>query len=324
MESVLLNIFRGCGIGGLKGIPESSYGGKIIRPMLSVTKDEIREYTAKYGLSYVTDESNYDDGYSRNFLRNRVIPLIKERFPDFEVSVGRLSDIAAGYEDYVAAEALKLVTEIEGDTALAIPEGDGIPRSVWEQAVVLAFKKAGLEKDYEAVHVRDVAALSRNQVGAGVDLPHGFRAERTYGAIIIYIDSSAESFEFPFAEGVFELPGGTLSIAKTVLPELDKNGKAAYFAQKRAAGVLYVRTDMPEGAVIRTRRSGDVIRKFGGGTKNLKEYLADLKIPGRRRAVLPVCAVKNEVYFVCGADISSLAKVGEDSAEAYEISYKRN
>ena len=95
VESVLLNIFRGCGIGGLKGIPESSYGGKIIRPMLSVTKDEIREYTAKYGLSYVTDESNYDDGYSRNFLRNRVIPLIKERFPDFEVSVGRLSDIAA-------------------------------------------------------------------------------------------------------------------------------------------------------------------------------------------------------------------------------------
>ena len=88
--------------------------------------------------------------------------------------------------------------------------------------------------------------------------------------------------------------------------------------------MLYISADVPEGAVVRTRRSGDVIKKFGGGSKSLKEYLADLKIPRKMRAVLPVCAVKNEVYFVCGADISSLAKVEDDSAEAYEITYKRN
>ena len=324
VESVLLNVFRGCGIGGLKGIPESSYCGRIIRPMLSVTKDEIREYTAKYGLLFVTDESNRDDGYSRNFLRNRVIPLIKERFPDFENSVVRLSAIAGEYDEYVREEAEKLVTEKDGDTAVLLAEGATVAPPVMKQAVIIAFKSAGLKKDYEEVHVSDVAALSSNQVGAGVDLPHGYRAERTYGAIIIYNDNSAKDYEFPFKEGKFDLPGGTLSIVKTTVPKMDKMEKVAYFAQKRAEGVLYISADVPEGAVVRTRRSGDVIKKFGGGSKSLKEYLADLKIPGKMRAVLPVCAVKNEVYFVCGADISSLAKVEDDSAEAYEITYIRN
>ena len=135
-------------------------------------------------------------------------------FPDFENSVLRLSAIAGEYDEYVREEAEKLVTEKDGDTAVVLAEGATIAPPVMKQAVIIAFKSAGLKKDYEEVHVSDVAALSSNQVGAGVDLPHGYRAERTYGAIIIYNDNSAKDYEFPFREGKFDLPAALFLSSK--------------------------------------------------------------------------------------------------------------
>ena len=62
---------------------------------------------------------------------------------------------------------------------------------------------------------------------------------------------------------------------------------------------------LPSEAVIRTRRDGDYIRKFGGGTKSLGDYLTDKKVPLRIREQLMVCANESEILFVCGIDISS-------------------
>ena len=95
-----------------------------------------------------------------------------------------------------------------------------------------------------------------------------------------------------------------------------------FFTQKQREGTLFVE-DLPilAGAVIRTRKEGDVIKKFGGGTKPLKEFLIDKKIERRTRLSLPVCAVGSEVLFVAGVEISSFVAVKGENA--YQITYQK-
>ena len=317
-ESVLLNVLRGSGLKGICGIPAVSYG-VVVRPMLNVTREEIDEYVSAYGLEYVTDESNSDDAYSRNFLRNNVIPLIKSRYPDFEGAIGRLSRLCSDDDEYLRTVAAGLVTYSLEESRIDISAA--VPMPILTRAVIIAMKEAGLDKDYEFSHVSAVAALINLPAGCGVDLPHGFRAEKGYGEIVVYKLNVCEPFEFAFEEGIFNLPGGVLSIEKVTLPEMQKNEKVPFFAKERASGTLYINCGAAEGCIIRQRRTGDVIRKFGGGSKPLKEFLIDLKTERRLRDSLPVCAMGNNIVFVAGVEISSDAAVTGN--EAYKVTYKR-
>ncbi|MBP5308569.1 MAG: tRNA lysidine(34) synthetase TilS [Clostridia bacterium] len=320
-ESVLLNLFRGSGLKGLCGIPEKSYGGKIIRPMLGVGREEIDRYVSENDLPFVNDESNFNDGYSRNFLRNRVIPVIKERYPEFEQSVLRCSAICAETDEYIEKCAKKAVKLKNGVAEITLSE-DLVP-PVSSAAAIYAMKAAGLEKDYEASHVDAILSLYGKQAGSGVDLPHGYRAEKRYGnGIIIYKDTEAEKFDFPFKNGRYNLSNGVLVIEKTALPNIGENEIAAFFAEERKRGILYVNADLPEGARIRTRMEGDVFRKFGSGSRPLKEYFIDEKTDRRKRDTIPVAAFGNEILFVAGMEISALAAVPLGAAQAYKITYE--
>ena len=91
-ESVLFNLFRGTGVKGAVGI-ESNFNDKIIRPFLQVTTTQIEDYISKHNLKFVTDSTNFDDDYTRNALRHKVLPQIKELFPQAEKSIKRFGEI---------------------------------------------------------------------------------------------------------------------------------------------------------------------------------------------------------------------------------------
>ena len=96
LETILLRMARGTGIEGLQGIQKQfKFGrGNILRPLLDVTKNEILAYARKKQLDWVVDTSNQETYFDRNFLRMKVIPTLKERWPTFSSSVSRLSDIS--------------------------------------------------------------------------------------------------------------------------------------------------------------------------------------------------------------------------------------
>lgn len=85
VETMLLNLFRGTGIEGLRGMEPDT--GEIIRPLLGVGRREILEYLAEKGEEFVTDSTNLESDYRRNFVRNRVLPLIEERWPGMRDAV---------------------------------------------------------------------------------------------------------------------------------------------------------------------------------------------------------------------------------------------
>lgn len=90
VETVFINLCRGTGINGLKGIPEKT--GNIVRPLLSFSKDEIEDYAKKEKIKFRLDKSNLEAKYERNFLRLTIIPKLKELHPNLEQTI--LEDIA--------------------------------------------------------------------------------------------------------------------------------------------------------------------------------------------------------------------------------------
>jgi tRNA(Ile)-lysidine synthase len=112
VETVLFNLTRGTGLEGLCGIPDKR--GRFIRPILTVSRAEIEEYCRSFGIEYVTDSTNLCDDYTRNKIRHKVIPILKEINPSVVETVKRTTDnlkeisweIAAKTEEYIKAKTL--------------------------------------------------------------------------------------------------------------------------------------------------------------------------------------------------------------------------
>lgn len=91
METVLLQLLRGGGIHGLAAMPVSmAFGrGVMLRPLLNIAKAEIKRYAERHGLQWVEDPSNQSSDFDRNYLRNHVVPLLKQRWPSLDKTVAR-------------------------------------------------------------------------------------------------------------------------------------------------------------------------------------------------------------------------------------------
>lgn len=305
-ETVLLNLFRGTSPSGLKGIPEISREGKIIRPLLGATREEIDCYVQENSIPYVTDESNLEEEYTRNFIRINLIPLVKTRFPEMEKSVARLSKIIAEEDEYLSQEALKGIRKVNG----GIEVKDSLAKPIFSRACVIAMKGVGIVKDYEKAHIDALFNLLSQNVGAKIDLKNGVSAIREYGVITLYKKGEKEHCEFPFEEGEYFFKGCKVTVSK----ESDFN-----FKDKKENEIYLDGDKVLKGSVIRFRKDGDVFTKFGGGTKNLGDYMTDKKIPLRLRESIPLVAYGNEILAICGVEISEKVRISDKSTSILKI-----
>lgn len=120
-ETLLFNLLRGAGVAGAAGMPaERRQGGlRLLRPLLAAPRRQIEAYATAAGLAWVEDESNADVGFSRNFLRHDVLPVLEKRFP---ATVERL---AAAAENF--AEADQLLAELAAQDWAATAVADALP-----------------------------------------------------------------------------------------------------------------------------------------------------------------------------------------------------
>ncbi len=303
LESVLFNLFRGTGIKGAIGINQT-YSDKIIRPFLKVTKSEIEEYISQNSIPFVTDETNLSDDYSRNFIRHNVIPKVKELFPDVENSVARFSELLqtdSDYLDSIADESFSFDGEKEKISVY-------LDRAIFSRAVICALKKLGVKKDWEKTHVDAVFALSRSESGKTLNLPQGVIAVKEYEFIVLTKQKKKSTDEIALKAGRFEFEGQNVTVTVCEAQTVDLK-KGLYLATEK----------LPDDAVIRTRRVGDLFTKFGGGTKSLSDYFTDLKVPPTRRDFIPLIASKNNVLAIFGIAISDTVKADENTRLLFKL-----
>lgn len=114
VETQLLNLFRGTGIAGLRGIPETR--GHIVRPLIDFRREELRELLRTQNIQWCEDETNHQNLYKRNKIRNQLIPWVKENLNEqFEISMAGLAAEATDYCLRKNAEAEKNMSEIMTD-----------------------------------------------------------------------------------------------------------------------------------------------------------------------------------------------------------------
>jgi tRNA(Ile)-lysidine synthase len=96
-ETLLFRLLRGCGINGATAMPEQRALGKgtLLRPLLHFTQEEIRNYALKQKIDWIEDPSNQDEKYSRNFLRHKIMPSLKVKWPGYAKTLSRYADLAA-------------------------------------------------------------------------------------------------------------------------------------------------------------------------------------------------------------------------------------
>ena len=289
-ESLLFNIFRGTGLKGAGGIP--SKNGEIVRPLLSVTREEIDRYLQENNLPFTQDLTNFSSEFSRNYIRNEIVPKIVERFPNAVNAGAKFSAICKEEDEFLQKLSSDIITQKDGKVYIPL-SSDGV---LVKRAIILALSRLGLEKDYEYVHVLDVFNLKNLQSGAKITLPKSIVAQKEYDYAVLYIDNEQKNQNlYPFGVGAFDFDGDIFEISSI-------GGSLKFDGDK-----------IPSGAVIRTRRDGDVFKKFGGGTKKLKEFLIDKKIPLSKRDKLPLIAKDNTVYLIFGVEISDDIKITSET-----------
>jgi len=125
METVLLQLFRGSGLRGLSGMPDSApFGqGKMLRPLLNVAKQALDAYAQAHDLNWVEDPSNQSSDYDRNFLRNEIVPLLRQRWPALDKTMARSARHCADADVLLAETAADLFVPIfnAADNTLSIP-----------------------------------------------------------------------------------------------------------------------------------------------------------------------------------------------------------
>lgn len=297
VETVLFNLFRGTALKGVGGI-RNAFGGKIIRPFLSVTKEEIENYIKENGVPFVTDETNLKTDYTRNKIRLSIIPKIKEIFPELETSVSRFSTIAKEEDDYLETLA-KDGVNIENQTAkIKLSLSDALLR----RAVIIALKSLGVKKDWEKAHIDAVLSLKDLKNSSKITLPFNLYAVKEYDQITIAKIKDELAVDLPFSVGSINFNGKTLKIEK--IDDAKVNLKDG----------LYSDADkIPSSAKIRTIKDGDVFTKFGGGTKKLCDYFTDVKIPKRLRSEIPLLADGNKILVIFGVAISDIVKADDQT-----------
>ena len=126
LETVLLQLMRGSGLRGLSGMPHSiAFGlGVLLRPLLDVTKQAINHYAQTHALRWVEDPSNSSNVYDRNFLRNELLPLLKQRWPQCDKTVARSAGHCADAQILISEQAQSLFIEMfnEDDQTLCISQ----------------------------------------------------------------------------------------------------------------------------------------------------------------------------------------------------------
>ena len=273
-ETVLLHLVRGTGLKGLGGI--APVNGRVIRPMLTVTRREVELFSAEYALPHREDSTNATDLFLRNRIRRKVMPLLAQENPSLAET---MSTMALGlredekYLSQMAGEALPAVTELrEMHPALRV------------RALERFLKENGVpEPEKRHIALMEQLVFS-DKPSARADFPGGVVIARRYDTL----EALGEAQPLPerVLEGSLELPELGLRVTR-VPAETIENTPDTF-------------TVVPRGKmVIRSRCPGDRIR-LSGGTKSLKKLFIDRKIPARQRNQIPVVCDEAGILGVYG------------------------
>ena len=335
-ETVLHNLFRGAGMNGMAGMApvhelrDADTMMRVIRPLLYVSREEIRAYLAEKGLTHVEDETNGTDHYERNRIRRHILPYAEE-----QINAAAAAHLAQAADR--AREALSWAEEERDrrypDIVQNLPEG-GVRIDLaalraehgYLQKLILlrALPEAGIRRQTEEVHLDALLGFIAGEAGsASLDLPEGYRAQRSYDSLRISRAGTApEAEEIPVVlppeggETEAVLPDGS-RVLFSVMP-CDVSGTAEIPADPFTKWFDFDTIKRP--VCVRGRRRGDVI-DVGNVVKKLSREMIDRRIPAPERDRVPLLAAGDEILWIVGVRRCETHRVHETTGRILQVRY---
>jgi len=322
-ETILLNILRGAGTTGLIGI--KPVNGNIIRPLIRTTRDEILDYLKSKNIKFVVDATNKEDVYRRNRIRLKLIPFIEENFSiDIVENLYRTSQIILDDEDYLNEECEKIFKKIsifnKESVMVDIDEIKKLHDSLKKRLIRMAYKAIrGDTNELTYKHVEDALKLIDKQTSSKIDLPFEIEVIKSYNNLIFRKRAYIERNQI---EIKLKIPGITdAGCLGTYMAEIiDRES-----IEKLNLGKYHKLFDMDmlDGDItLRYRKSGDYIAPLNmKGTKTLKEYFIDEKVPKEMRDKIPLLAIDNCIVWIVGYRMSDKYKIRDSTKKILSIQY---
>lgn len=343
-ETLLMNLARGTGLNGMTGI--KPVRGNYVRPLLCLERREIEEFLEQNGISYQTDQTNLTEDYTRNKIRNRVIPYMETQInPRAAAHLSEAAEQLRKVQEFLTGrvEAFKesCVSRKDGKLLIRTEPFQGGEEILREMTVLSCLEEmAGQAKDLSAVHVADVASLFKKQCGRQIMLPYNMRAVRGYEGVTLEKVNADEEKKREVKEN---RENGILlredelrqevkcRIPGTVYYRTSQGGNAAVtcrmvdFAEnpgnmQKSHTNCFDYDIIKNDLCVRTRRPGDyIVIDRAGRKQKLKSYLINEKIPAGERGEILLIADGSHILWIVGHRLSLCGRPDEHTKRILQI-----
>jgi len=300
LKTVLHHMLRGSGIDGLCGIPPVR--GPYIRPLLSASASDIRDFCREENIPIAEDSTNLDTAYTRNYIRAEIVPRLSRITPAPQLAAARMCELLRDDAAYLHEQALRSLEEYADTNRAPLALLRSLPDALLSRAVThIASNAMEDSTSLSAVHIRAVTALIRREGHGEITLPSDYLARTDSEFFFVEKKDSAvlpppDSAPVPLKMGMNRFPeyGFGIFLGK----------KEADFPEKKNIYKLFIGNSFPSATIqgelfMRFRLPGDTVR-MGGMTRHVKKLLNEKNIPPKDRARLPFICDENGILWIPG------------------------
>ncbi len=325
-ETFLMNLARGTGLKGLGGI--RPVNGKVIRPLLCMTREQIEQFVKEKHCGWCTDETNSEQTYTRNKIRHSVLPVLEQQVNLHAVqhmneTMEQLRHIWSYMESQTKIAMESCVEQKEkGNLQIRKQNYEQLHEVIKSMVVKECLNQvAGEQRNLTAAHIDAVMQLMQKQCGRSRNLPYEVEAIRNYEGILLRrkkqnVDPMMESI-------ALNIPGKTVipqqniiitctlhEVDEIIMDEIPQKPYTKWFDYDIIKGNL----------TVRSRRAGDyiVIDKMGR-TQKIKSYFVNEKIPAEHRNLIPLICDGEEVIWIVGYRMGNACQVVKTTKKILEI-----
>jgi len=319
-ETVLLNLFRGTGLKGASGIPIRR--DNIIRPLLSSSKIDILDYIDKKKIEYRIDSSNLENDFTRNYLRNEIIPKIKKNINSgIDTNILNFSKIASQSEkalhNYADEISNKFITKNESGIEISNLISNEKFGNIFPNVV-----KLRLEKEFKNVFTFDdiskVTSIFASQVGSKIELSNNVIVIKERDFILVQSQSKtsiSENYELQLNK---EIEVGNNTISAKIINQLDvEYSSSGEFEFINGDAISFPLT-------IRIWKIGDRFNPIGlKGTKKISDFLTEAKVDSSSKKEQLVLLNKDKIIWVVGHRIDESVKINNETKRVIKLIVRR-
>jgi tRNA(Ile)-lysidine synthase len=321
-ETLLMNLFRGTGITGLAGIKPAS--GRILHPLLCFNKAELVGLLKAENLSWREDSSNADDRFRRNWIRNRLLPLLEEKVnPALTDKLAAQAEVFLEADQWLRQNSAKLLKKLtlEQDAqriVLSLPGLAKLPRIQQYYVLRLALGAVcGSEHDFFRHSFDEVMRLAGSQGSKETRLASGATIRRQYDRLLLAAGEQKTEIPEPYivdadrSRAVYGRLRFSFRTLKVLPQERLEDGYNVYLDAERICHPF----------TIRSRREGDRFIPLGMDRfRKLKEFFIDLKVPRAERDLVPLFDDGEKVFWVAGYRLDDRVRITESTTSILHIS----